>query len=74
MGSEMCIRDRRGATDGVKDADATPWSDLGVIFRTPTYVLFLIEGILGCLPWGIIVTFLVDYLCAAASQDTSRRN
>ena len=52
----------RGATDGVKDADATPWRDLGVIFRTPTYVLFLIEGILGCLPWGIIVTFLVDYL------------
>mmetsp|Transcript_3252 Transcript_3252/g.9812 ORF Transcript_3252/g.9812 Transcript_3252/m.9812 type:complete len:475 (-) Transcript_3252:167-1591(-) len=52
----------RGATDGVKDDDATPWRDLGAIFRTPTVLLLFVQAVLGCLPWGIIVTFLVDYL------------
>ena len=58
-----CFKEpQRGATDGVKDDDARPWRDLGAIFRTPTVLLLFVQGMLGCLPWGILVTFLCDYL------------
>jgi Major Facilitator Superfamily len=32
------------------------------LFQTPTYVLALLQGSPGCLPWGVVNTYLNDYL------------
>ena len=38
------------------------WSKLKVLLRTPTNVLCILQGLPGCLPWGILLTFLNDFL------------
>ena len=32
------------------------------LFRTPTVVLIYLQGIPGCIPWGVISVFLTDYI------------
>ena len=36
--------------------------DVGVLLRTPSVLLAFAQGIPGCVPWGVINTFLNDYL------------
>lgn len=38
------------------------WSKLKILLRTPTNVLCILQGLPGCLPWGILLTFLNDFL------------
>jgi len=38
------------------------WAKLGHLLRTPTNVLVIAQGLPGCLPWGMLLTFLNDYL------------
>eukprot|EP01041_Mallomonas_annulata_P011522 gene11522-24098_t len=37
---------------------------LGVLLRTPTVLMTYLQGIPGCVPWGIIYVFLNDFLSA----------
>ena len=32
------------------------------LVRIPTNVFVILQGLFGCLPWGMILTFLNDYL------------
>jgi predicted MFS family arabinose efflux permease len=38
------------------------WPKLKVLLGTPTNVLCILQGLPGCLPWGILLTFLNDFL------------
>ncbi|KAL7559989.1 hypothetical protein ACA910_013485 [Epithemia clementina (nom. ined.)] len=38
------------------------WETFKMLLRTPTVLLCLIQGAPGCVPWGIINTYLNDYL------------
>ena len=32
------------------------------LLRVPTNLLVFIQGLFGCLPWGVLLTYLTDYL------------
>ena len=34
------------------------------MFRTPTALLVFLQGIPGCVPWGVIIVYFQDYLQA----------
>jgi hypothetical protein len=38
------------------------WNTFGALLSTPTLVLALLQGAPGCLPWGIVNTYLNDFL------------
>ncbi len=38
------------------------WRKLVALFRTPSVVLIFVQGLPGCLPWGMVYVFLNDYL------------
>ncbi|KAI7844379.1 hypothetical protein COHA_002177 [Chlorella ohadii] len=38
------------------------WRKLGRLLLIPTNVLVISQGLFGCLPWGMILTYLNDYL------------
>lgn len=50
-----------GLTLGALDQQTT-WQKLQNLCLTPSVVLLLLQGVPGCLPWGIVNTFLNDYL------------
>jgi predicted MFS family arabinose efflux permease len=71
------VEPRRGGFDGsddMKTSDdedesapsraAAAQRDLAAVFRTPTALLVFLQGIPGCVPWGVIIVFLQDYLRA----------
>ena len=38
------------------------WEKLQILFVTPSFLLSLAQGVPGCLPWGMMFTFMNDYL------------
>ena len=71
------VEPRRGGFDGSDDMKmsddedesapsraAAARRDLAAVFRTPTALLVFLQGIPGCVPWGVIIVFLQDYLRA----------
>jgi len=63
------VEPRRGAFDDTGSDEDEPRAetarrDLAAVFRTPTALLVFIQGIPGCVPWGVIIVFLQDYLRA----------
>ena len=52
-------RQGRAGTSGGGARAATAWRGL---LRVPTVWLVYLQGLPGCLPWGVIKTFLPDYL------------
>jgi len=71
----LMVEPKRGAMDGrgsdeESDADAAPppagnrRRDLAQLARTPTVWLVFVQGIPGCIPWGVLIVFLNDYLHA----------
>jgi predicted MFS family arabinose efflux permease len=38
------------------------WAKIKVLLRTPSVALILIQGVPGCVPWGIFYVYLNDYL------------
>ena len=62
------VEPRRGAFDDTgSDEDeprTTAQRDLAAVFRTPTALLVFLQGIPGCVPWGVIIVYLQDYLQA----------
>lgn len=38
------------------------WEKLRILFGTPSFLLSLAQGVPGCLPWGMMFTFMNDYL------------
>jgi predicted MFS family arabinose efflux permease len=38
------------------------WKKVGRLVRIPTNILVISQGLPGCLPWGMLLTFLNDYL------------
>ena len=63
------VEPRRGAFDDTGSDEDEPRAetaqrDLAAVFRTPTALLVFLQGIPGCVPWGVIIVFLQDYLRA----------
>ena len=71
------VEPRRGGFDGSDDMKmsddedesapsraAAAQRDLAAVFRTPTALLVFLQGIPGCVPWGVIIVYLQDYLQA----------
>ncbi|CAH0366401.1 unnamed protein product [Pelagomonas calceolata] len=63
------IEPRRGAFDDTGSDEDEPRAetarrDLAAVFRTPTALLVFLQGIPGCVPWGVIIVYLQDYLQA----------
>lgn len=40
------------------------WRKVAVVMRTPSAVIIFLQGIPGCIPWGMIYVFLNDYFSA----------
>jgi hypothetical protein len=38
------------------------WAKTNKLVRIPTNILIIGQGLFGCLPWGMLLTFLNDYL------------
>ncbi|RMZ55585.1 hypothetical protein APUTEX25_000168 [Auxenochlorella protothecoides] len=38
------------------------WSKAGILLRTPTNICAIGQGLFGCIPWGMLLTFLNDFL------------
>jgi hypothetical protein len=52
-----------GAVDGNDEFDAqVHWNAFWSLLSTPTVVLTLLQGAPGCVPWGIVNTYLNDFL------------
>ena len=62
------VEPRRGAFDDTGSDEDEPREtarrDLAAVFRTPTALLVFLQGIPGCVPWGVIIVYLQDYLQA----------
>ena len=63
------VEPRRGAFDDAGSDEDEPSAetarrDLAAVFRTPTALLVFLQGIPGCVPWGVIIVYLQDYLQA----------
>ena len=63
------VEPRRGAFDDTGSDEDEPRAetaqrDLAAVFRTPTALLVFLQGIPGCVPWGVIIVYLQDYLQA----------
>ena len=63
------VEPRRGAFDDAGSDEDEPRAetaqrDLAAVFRTPTALLVFLQGIPGCVPWGVIIVYLQDYLQA----------
>lgn len=53
--------------EGYEYKEQMSWRRLRRLLSTPTNLLVILQGLFGCLPWGMILVFLNDYL----SQDKS---
>jgi len=63
------VEPRRGAFDDTGSDEDEPRADtarrdLAAVFRTPTALLVFLQGIPCCVPWGVIIVYLQDYLQA----------
>ena len=63
------VEPRRGAFDDAGSDEDEPRAetarrDLAAVFRTPTALLVFLQGIPCCVPWGVIIVYLQDYLQA----------
>lgn len=38
------------------------WSKVRQLLRSPSNLLIICQGLPGCLPWGMLLTFMNDYL------------
>jgi len=50
-------------------SEKVTWKMIGRLFKTPTVVLVLLQGIPGSLPWGIFGGFLSDFLAEEKNTD-----
>ena len=71
------VEPRRGAFDDTGSDEDEPRAetarrDLAAVFRTPTALLVFIQGIPGCVPWGVIIVYLQDYLQADLGLNLER--
>lgn len=63
--TEAALQERWAAEPGFEYSERITWRKLGRLLRIPTNALVIAQGLPGCLPWGMLLTFLNDYL----SQD-----
>jgi predicted MFS family arabinose efflux permease len=71
------VEPRRGAFDDAGSDEDEPRAetaqrDLAAVFRTPTALLVFLQGIPGCVPWGVIIVYLQDYLQADLGLSLAR--
>lgn len=45
------------------------WPKLKTLVSTPSVLLILLQGVPGCVPWGFVYVFLIDYM--AQNRDMS---
>ncbi|PRW58958.1 MFS family transporter: sugar [Chlorella sorokiniana] len=68
-----CHEPKRGGTEAALQAqfqehslfaynEQLTWRKLGRLLLIPTNMLVISQGLFGCLPWGMILTYLNDYL------------
>lgn len=58
----FCDEPKRGVFDTkVEETHRLTWKDVKELFRTPTNIFVFLQGIPGCVPWGVFFVFIVDY-------------
>lgn len=61
-GTEAALQVHFEETPGFHYAERVTWRKVGRLLAIPTNVFVIMQGLFGCLPWGMILTFLNDYL------------
>ena len=69
---EAAILEAGGRDDKPGPSRSTTAKDLKSLARTPTVWLVFLQGIPGCIPWGIIIVFLNDFLHADLGLSVAR--
>lgn len=60
----FCDEPKRGVFDTkgeLSESHRLTWRDVKELIRTRTNVFVFLQGIPGCVPWGVFFVFLVDY-------------
>ena len=60
--TELALAERYESGEGFAYEERLTWAKVGRLLRTPTNLACIGQGIFGCIPWGMLLTFLNDYL------------
>jgi predicted MFS family arabinose efflux permease len=61
VSSEKISTRSHGDDVSIDYSERIDWKKLGIIVTTPSAVIIFLQGLPGCVPWGMIYTFLNDY-------------
>ena len=48
--------------NSIKYSEEITWAKVYILFSTPSTIIIYLQGLPGCVPWGMIYTFMNDYL------------
>ncbi len=61
----FCKEPKRGGAEDIVSEDELShkitWSDFKILFQNKTNLGIFLQGLPGCIPWGVFFVFLVDY-------------
>ena len=60
--TEAALQAEWGSNTDFEYTERITWTKVWRLLRIPTNVLVISQGLFGCLPWGMLLTFLNDYL------------
>jgi predicted MFS family arabinose efflux permease len=60
--TEAAVKKQLKETHDYVYSERITWAKVGKLIRIPTNVLLILQGVFGCLPWGMLLTFMNDYL------------
>ncbi len=61
-GTEAALQAAWAAQPEFEYSERVTWPKVGALLRVRTNLLVILQGLPGCLPWGMLLTFLNDYL------------
>ena len=60
--TEAALQQQWDSDAAFEYSERISWAKVGRLVRIPTNILVISQGLPGCLPWGMLLTFLNDYL------------
>jgi predicted MFS family arabinose efflux permease len=60
--TEAALQQQWDSDANFEYSERITWTKVGRLVRIPTNILVISQGLPGCLPWGMLLTFLNDYL------------
>lgn len=61
-GTEAALREQFEEHSLFEYSEQMTWRKLGRLLLIPTNAMAILQGLFGCIPWGMILTYLNDYL------------